>query len=177
MNVYLIGYRCTGKTTIAKMISQSLDWKYIDADIKLVDDYGMTISDMVSKEGWTGFRKKEKWVLKEISMLENHVIATGGGVILDSENCRIMKETGVVIWLKAEPDTIMDRMMKDQMTDEQRPALTDKKLAQEIVDTLTERLPLYEGAMSFSIETDDLPLADIEKTIRLKLQKEYFSQA
>ncbi|MBU0991393.1 MAG: shikimate kinase [Proteobacteria bacterium] len=177
MNVYLIGYRCTGKTTIAKMIGRSLGWEYIDADVKLVDDYGMTISDMVSREGWAGFRKKEQSVLKEISTLKKHVIATGGGVILDSENCQIMKDTGIVIWLKAQPDTIMDRMMKDRMTDDQRPALTDKKLAQEILDTLQERLPLYEGAMNFSVETDKSSVTDIEKIILSRLKEKYLLEA
>ena len=79
MNVYLIGYRCTGKTTIAKRLSEKLGWGYLDADVKLTEDYGMTIADMVRKEGWAGFRKKEKSVLQEISTYTGHAIATGSG--------------------------------------------------------------------------------------------------
>lgn len=161
MNIYLIGYRCTGKTTIGTMLSDALNYPVIDADVKLVEDNGMTVAEIVEKEGWGGFRQKEKNVLKEISKLNRFIIATGGGVILDPENVAMMKKSGVTIWLKATPGTIYNRMIKDQMTDEQRPALTDKKIEQEIIDTLEERLPLYEGAMDFSVDTDNLTLKDV----------------
>lgn len=176
MNVYLIGYRCTGKTTIARRLSEKLGWGYLDADVKLTEDYGMTIADMVRKEGWAGFRKKEKSVLQEISTYTGHAIATGGGVILDPENVEMMKESGVVVWLKASPETIYLRMTNDRMTESQRPSLTDKKLEQEIRETLNERTPLYEGAMNFSVETDCHTIEAVEQQVTDRLFSDYLKR-
>ena len=173
MIVYLIGYRCTGKTTLARQIAQSLGWAWVDADVKLTEDYGRTVADIVADEGWPGFREKEKKVLQELSGKTDHVIATGGGVILDPENVDIMKEKGVVVWLQADPDTILSRMVQDQATDDQRPALTDKKLQQEIIDTLEERLPLYKGAMHFSVDTANRDIAEIQGLILKTLEQDY----
>lgn len=161
MNIYLIGYRCTGKTTVGKMLASALGFDFIDADVKLVKDYGMTVAEIVAKEGWGGFRSKEKDVLKEISQMKNHVIATGGGVILDPENIDTIKNSGICVFLKASPEIIQERMLKDAMTADQRPSLTDKKLEQEITYTLRERMPLYEKTMDFSVDTDELSLDDV----------------
>lgn len=176
MNIYLIGYRCTGKTTVAKSLSEKLGWGYLDADVKLTEEYGMTISDIVQKEGWPGFRKKEKKILQEIVTYTGHAVATGGGVILDPDNVEMMKETGVVVWLKASPETIYFRMMNDRMTESQRPSLTDKKLEQEIRDTLNERTPLYEGAMNFSIETDHQSLDAVVQQMTDRLFLNYLKR-
>ena len=173
MIVYLIGYRCTGKTTLAKQIARSLGWAWVDADVKLTEDYGRTIADIVADEGWPGFRAKEKKVLQELAGMKNYVIATGGGVILDPKNVNLMKDTGVVVWLQADPDTILSRMVQDQATDDQRPALTDKKLQQEIIDTLEERLPLYKNAGHFSVDTAQRDIAEIEQIILETLAQQY----
>ena len=173
MNVYLIGYRCTGKTTLAQHLARSLGWQWIDADVKLTNDHGRSVAEIVAKEGWPGFREKEKRVLREISEMNHHVIATGGGVILDPDNVRIMKETGVVVWLQADPDTILSRMVQDQMTDDQRPALTDKRLQQEIIDTLEERLPLYDNAMHFAVDTANREVVEIQRIIAETLGQQY----
>nr|MDA3833286.1 shikimate kinase [Spirochaetales bacterium] len=118
MNIYLTGYRCTGKTCVGKSLAQTLWWLFIDADLELVDRYGMTIAEIVSKEGWSSFREKEKAVLKEIGALDKHIVATGGGVILDVENVELMKNSGTIIWLKATPETIKERILQDQNTEE-----------------------------------------------------------
>ncbi len=155
MNIFLTGYRCTGKTSVGKSLAQTLGWSFVDADLELVDRYGMTISEIVSKEGWKSFREKEKSILKGLSVLDKHVIATGGGVILDIENVERMKKSGTIIWLKATTETIKERIVQDQNTEDLRPSLTSKGLIKEIKETLSDRKPLYESAMNFSVNTDD----------------------
>ncbi len=161
MNIFLIGYRCTGKTCVGKSLAQALGWSFIDADLELVDKHGMTISEIVSKEGWSSFREKEKAIVKRLSILDKHVVATGGGVILDIENVEQMKKSGTIIWLKATPETIKERILQDRNTEELRPSLTSKGLVEEIEETLLDRKPLYESAMAFSVDTDDRSIEDI----------------
>lgn len=161
MNIFLIGYRCTGKTSIGKSLARMLEWSFVDADLELVDKHGMTISEIVSKEGWSSFREKEKAIIKRLSALDKHVVATGGGVILDIENVEQLKKSGTIIWLKATPETIKERILQDQNTEELRPSLTSKGLVEEIKETLLDRKPLYESAMDFSVDTDNRSIDDI----------------
>jgi len=171
MNIFLIGYRCTGKTSVGRKLSGNLEKTFIDADIKLVEDYGAAIKDIVEREGWASFRAKEKEVLKTLCLSENQVIATGGGVIIDYENVEIMKKNGHVIWLKATVETIRNRIFSDQMTEEQRPSLTSKGLENEIEETLSERNPLYTNAMDFSIDTDNVSIDLICSEIMEKMKR------
>jgi len=161
MNIYLTGYRCTGKTTVGIRLAESLDWKKVDSDDLLVADAGSSISDIVAEKGWDAFREMEKITIKRIGQLEGYVVSTGGGVILNNENVECMKKTGMVVWLKAKPETIQKRLEEDETTEEQRPSLTSKGLYDEIEEVLTVRKPLYEKAMDFSVETDDKPIAEI----------------
>lgn len=161
MNIYLIGYRCTGKTSVGKALANHLGWTFIDADIALVERYGITISEIVSTEGWDSFRNKESTVLKHLSALNDHVVATGGGVILRKENVALLKKSGVVIWLKASKETIKKRMLADEATKAQRPSLTEFDLDKEISETLTMRDPLYTDAMDFSVDTDALSISEL----------------
>ncbi|MDA3835186.1 MAG: shikimate kinase AroL [Spirochaetales bacterium] len=161
MNIFLIGYRCTGKTSVGKSLAQTLGWSFVDADKELVETYSMTINNIVSKEGWDSFREKEKGILKKICGLDKHVVATGGGVILDNKNVESMKKSGVVVWLRAEPETVKKRILQDKTTGDFRPSLSSKGLVEEIEEILLDRKPLYENAMNFSIDTDNRSIDDI----------------
>ncbi len=169
MNIYLIGYRCTGKTTVGKTLAKMLDRKFADSDQLIVKKSSMSISEIVEKKGWNFFRKMEKRVLSELSRMDSYVIATGGGIILDKENIEIMKKTGMVIWLRAEIETIKDRMKNDMITDSQRPGLTDKGAFDETEEILNARNPLYEKAMDFAIDTDKHGVKNICEMIMEKL--------
>lgn len=170
MNIYLTGYRCTGKTSIGRSLAESLKIPFVDADIYLSDKYNMTISNIVSKQGWESFREKESIVLKEISKQGNRVIATGGGVILKEKNITLMKKKGIVIWLQATPDTIKKRIIQDESTKDSRPSLTPKGLLNEIEETLNQRRPLYKKSMNFTVNTDNVEIdrlcSRIMKTIK-----------
>jgi len=169
MNIYLIGYRCTGKSSAGKSLAKILGWSFLDADVELVKEYKITISEIVATQGWESFRKKEKDVLKRLSSLNKHVIATGGGAILDEENVKNMKKSGVSIWLRATPETVKDRILKDETTEDSRPSLTSKGLMEEIEETLISRNPFYEKAMDFSVDTDNIDIENVCITIQKKL--------
>ncbi len=161
MNIFLIGYRCTGKTTIAKMLAERTGKAFVDADVMLVENAGMTVAEIVEKSGWDDFRDRESAVLEELCKVDNHVIATGGGVIIREENVEMMKKAGTVVWLTASVETIANRMAADYSTGDQRPGLTDKGIFDEIEETLDFRTPLYKNAMTFSVGTDEISIDGI----------------
>ena len=89
MNIFLIGYRCTGKTTVGRSLAKSLGRPFFDADKELVKEQRLNISEIVSQKGWDAFREMESMVIKRICDLDNYVVATGGGVVLNDENIKI----------------------------------------------------------------------------------------
>lgn len=166
-NIFLIGYRCTGKTTVGKLLAGETGWQFADADAEVEAESGMSIADMVARHGWPYFREQERTTLQRLCRLTCHIISTGGGVILDPENIRDMKAAGTVIWLKASPETIIKRLLADSQTLSQRPALTDQTWENEIRETLAQRMPLYEQAGDVAVETDRISIQDICRKIRL----------
>ena len=158
MNIFLIGYRCSGKTKIGKSIAGILNWPFVDTDYKVVEEEGMSISKIVDKKGWDFFRKKETAILKKICNHDNQIVATGGGIVLNKENRANMKKSGKIIWLKANFSTVKKRMLFDCKTKDFRPALTSKKVDEEIKETLLLRKPYYKKTMDFSIDTDNLDI-------------------
>ena len=171
MNLFLIGYRCSGKTTVGKSIADALDWAFVDADVMLINTYGKSIKDIIATDGWDPFRRMERSTLKQICAADRQVVATGGGVVLDADNIETMKISGRVVWLVASAATIRKRMRSDQNTEDLRPAITQKGALAEIEDLLAERSPYYEQASDFMIHTDGLPVAEIAHQILHKLNK------
>ena len=154
-NIYLIGYRCTGKSVVGRALADALGRPFIDADDEMVRTHGMTIQHIVRAQGWEGFRKKEAHVLERISSLQGHVIATGGGVVLSPDNVSRMKQSGTVVWLRATPETIRQRLDGDTKTEQLRPSLTSKGVEDEVEEVLKHREPLYADAAHYAIDTDD----------------------
>jgi shikimate kinase len=169
-NVFLIGYRCTGKSSVGKLLSTRLGWSFIDTDSLLVSESGLSIKEIVGKHGWETFRKMEYVIVKQVCILDRRVVATGGGVVLNEANVNLMKKNGRLVWLKAVPETIKTRMMLDQDTEEFRPSLTSIDSFSEIEDTLIEREPFYINAMDFFVDTDERRTDEIADIIIEKLK-------
>ncbi len=170
-NIYLIGYRCTGKTSVGKTLAKKLNRDFLDADEVLVSDMEMTVAEIVQRFGWDEFRNSETRILKKMSRMDGKIVATGGGVILRDENIETMRDSGSVIWLKAEVSTIAERMVADVKTGDQRPGLAEKGPVDEIGETLAVRTPMYSKAMDFSIETDRMNVQEICDRILEKLSQ------
>lgn len=161
MNIYLIGYRATGKTSVAKLLASILKRPFVDTDFELATRAGMTISDFVRKNGWESFRDMERSIVKQVSMTDGQVVATGGGVVLDPRNVSMMQSGGPLIWLKASAETIRTRLLHDHQSEQTRPALTPKGLIDEIETMLESRNPCYHRVKDFCIETDRLSITEI----------------
>jgi len=150
-------------------IAKKIGWSFVDADDLLMNSSGETVANIVSRGGWLLFRKLEKDILKDICLNRKQVIATGGGVVTDAENIDMMKRHGIVAWLRATPETIMERMTQDTRTGLLRPSRTDLELREEIQETLKERTPLYRIAMTLEVDTEGKTIPEISSEILSRL--------
>jgi shikimate kinase len=160
-NVFLIGYRCTGKSTVGKLLAARLAWTFADTDSLLVAEKQTNIREIVERFGWKNFRRWECEVLRRVCDQRLQVVATGGGVALNDTNVARMKGAGIIIWLRATPETIRSRMMQDAGTKAFRPALTEKDSITEIEETLLERETYYKRATDFSVDTDNRQIEEV----------------
>jgi len=156
MNIFLIGYRCTGKTTVGRALAQRLGMEFIDADDYLVEKAGKTIKDIFAQDGEPAFRDLEEQCLAELARRDDLVVGAGGGAVLRNANVCCMKKAGRVILLEADAHTIYARITTDPKTGAQRPNLTDKDQYEEIVHLLEYRKPFYAAAADLTLDTSAL---------------------
>ena len=104
--VYLIGYMGCGKTTIGKRLAKSLGWDVIDMDSRIENRYRKTIPDIFASEGEESFRKKERFILEELSSLENVVVSTGGGAPCFFDNIDVMNSSGLCVYIRMTPEAL-----------------------------------------------------------------------
>jgi shikimate kinase len=171
MNIVLIGYRCSGKTSVGKMIADKLGRRFVDTDNLIIEKAGRSINEMVKEKGWQYFREMERDVIKEISAGDNLVIATGGGVVTSDINIDNLKANGIIIWLDADVETVKKRLTRDNSSKENRPSLTGDNPVDEIGEVMEKRRPLYMKACNISIDTDKMNINDVADMIIYKLKK------
>ena len=168
MNVILIGYRGTGKSTVARLVASRLGWEVVSTDALIVERAKLPIPEIVSQGGWDDFRDLEATVCKELQGKDRLVIDTGGGVILRAVNVEALHSGGVICWLTATVETIRRRIAYDL----QRPSLTSgKTFLEEIEDVLKERTPHYQAAADCVIETDSRSANQVADEVLAKFQE------
>lgn len=130
MNIVLTGMRGSGKSYHGKRLAGILGWKFIDTDDLVTQKAGLTvpltIPELVQKHGWQYFRKLEKELCKELSTLDEHVISTGGGIIIDRENEQLLKQNGKVILLYRTVEKCAQYILQEDRPS--RPSITGKDL-------------------------------------------------
>jgi shikimate kinase len=152
MNIVLIGYRGTGKSTIGRLLAVRLGRELVSTDAEIVERAQRTIPEIVAQEGWEYFRNLESDICRELGVRDRLMVDTGGGAILREQNVEALKKNGVLFWLTASVETIVKRIGRDN----QRPSLTGtKSFVDEIQDVLQERMPKYQAAADHIIATDD----------------------
>jgi shikimate kinase len=154
MNLTLIGYRCTGKTTVGQILAEKLGWPLVDTDTLIQERAGKSINEIVAEGGWPAFRTLEKQVVADVAAADRQVISAGGGAILDDGNTRALRACGKVILLTAPPNVVWQRMKADPKTLAERPNLTDAGGVAEVEAVLAERRPRYLAACHYEIQSD-----------------------
>jgi len=161
VNIVLIGYRGTGKSTVGRKVAERLQIPFYDTDELVKKQTGKTISEIVEEKGWESFRREEKEVIRRLSTIRKSVIATGGGAVMDEENLNILKKEGVFIWLFADVRTIIGRMGSDKISGEQRPSLSDSDLYKETSDMLEMRMSIYRQLADFIVDTSKKDINEV----------------
>ncbi len=169
MVVTLIGYRGTGKTSVAPPLARFLGFDPVDADGELESRAGRTIREIFESEGESGFRARERALLAELFNRDRLVIAAGGGAVLDADTRNRMRAAGPVVWLRATVETIERQIAADPTTRDRRPDLTADGGRREIESLLAIREPLYGGTANLTVDVDgrtvDEIVAEIASTI------------
>lgn len=154
MNVYLIGYRGSGKTSVAQPLAEILGWETLDSDDEIETLAGTTIREIFESEGEVGFRKIEAAVIEGVAMLDSTVVALGGGAILDARTRKRIGETGKVVWLQVSPEIAHRRIASDEKSPDQRPDLTQSGGIREIEQMLEIRTPIYQSCANLTLDAD-----------------------
>lgn len=170
MNIVLIGYRGTGKTAVGKGLADRLGLAFCDADDLVEERIGQSIEEIVAKKGWEFFREHEQTVIRELSGTDGTVIATGGGAVLNPENVMLLKQNGRLIWLIADPDTVIARMQADAGSWQRRPSLTGGSPEDETGAVMAARNPFYREAADLSVDTSGKTVDQIVDAICSKLE-------
>lgn len=162
MNIVLIGYRGTGKSTVGRLLASRLGRQLVSTDAEIVKRAQRTVPEIIAQEGWEYFRDLESDICRELAGRDQLVIDTGGGAILRTQNIDALKKHGTLFWLTASVETIAKRIGSDN----QRPSLTgNKSFVDEIEEVLQERVPKYQSAADHVIATDHRSVTQLVETV------------
>jgi shikimate kinase len=168
VNLVLIGYRGTGKSTIGTRLAAMLDMAYVSLDAEIVARAGMSIPAIVARFGWDRFRDLEARAVADAAARDGQVLDTGGGVIVRPENVRRLKERGIVFLLEARVEDIVARIGGGG----DRPSLTGVKgFTEEVAEVLAAREPDYRKAADAVIDTSRLAPEDAAAAIAAEFRR------
>jgi len=160
-NLFLVGPMGVGKTTIGRQLATHLKRTFKDSDREIEERTGASIPLIFELEGEAGFRRREREVIEALTAADNIILATGGGVVLNADNRRDLRERGRVIYLHAS----VDQLLKRTSGNRNRPLLQTDDPRTRIEQILAERRPLYESIASLSIETGHRTVRSVVKEI------------
>lgn len=167
-NIILTGFMGTGKTTVGRILEKKLNMKFVDTDVVIERSAGIKIAEIFENMGETHFRKLESDAIEMITMNDNQIIATGGGAVINDYNLRLLKESGRVICLKADTDTIINRVCNDSS----RPLLKGGDLKLTIENLMQRRMKHYNKA-DFIVDTDGKSPEDVANNIINYVNQDY----
>ncbi|WP_029895786.1 shikimate kinase AroL [Desulfohalovibrio reitneri] len=168
-NVFLVGLRGSGKSTIARLAAENLGKTFVDTDARVVEKAGRPIAEIVAEQGWDAFRQIEHDTLAEICSDSGQIVATGGGIVLREDNRGLLRQNGRTYYLLADLKTLADRLEAHPQSD-QRPPLTELAPEEELRQTLNEREPLYYQVIDGILQASRTPeeiVEDLKEKLRL----------
>ena len=171
INISLIGFMGSGKTTIASRLAVNLGFEFIDTDALIEKSASKSINEIFTDEGESEFRKLESQVLRDLEGRERMVISTGGVIVSCNENIEFLRKIGIVFWLDAGVDSILERVSRN--TD--RPLLQTDDPRKTIRELLDQRHKNYSECSDERIPTDGLSIEEVSfgiaETARLWFSK------
>ncbi|MDR2731647.1 MAG: 3-dehydroquinate synthase [Fibromonadaceae bacterium] len=154
-NIYFTGFMASGKTRIGKLLAETLNLEYIDSDVFITEKAEKSIAEIFEQEGEAKFRELEKEAIREISQKKNTVVSLGGGAVTQLENVKIIKDSGILICMEAQPEILSERIGRNN----KRPLMANlepEERIEKIKTMLAEREKFYSVA-DFSVESNEDP--------------------
>lgn len=153
-NIILTGYMGSGKTTVGKKVAILKNYTFVDTDEMIVEQQKRSIKEIFAEDGEQTFRNLETTLLRQLvdEKREYMVISTGGGMPLREENRKLLSKLGKVVYLKASPATIYDRIKGDTA----RPLLQCANPMKRIEEMLAAREPMYEEGAVLIVNVNEL---------------------
>jgi shikimate kinase len=167
--IFLIGYRGTGKSTVAKLLAARRGCEWIDSDEEVERRAGKSIAAIFADDGEAAFRQLEAEVVHELCKRERIIVALGGGAVLSEDNRAAIRRAGHVVLLTAGVDTLASRLAADPSTAGRRPNLTTAGGREEIEAVLAERTPIYLACATLVIDTEGKTPAEVADLIEANL--------
>ncbi len=165
-NLYLVGLMAVGKTTVGRLLADSLHMEFFDSDHEIEARAGADTSWIFDMEGEEGFRDREQQVIDDLTQRKGIVLATGGGAVLRAENRQALASRGIVLHL----DSPLDRLVERTKRDKRRPLLQHGDVRKTLARLMTERNPLYAEVRDYRFVTDRQSAKVFAKKIEARLR-------
>ena len=165
--ISLIGYRCTGKTTVGQLLAKKLNWPFADADDWVRESTQKEIAQIFTEEGEEAFRDLEQQAIATLSKAAPLVLSVGGGAVMRPANAAALSDAGPVVWLVASTAEIVRRLQGDPTTQRQRPPLTGTNVTEEVAEVLASRESTYRQYATHIVDTEGkMPVEVMEEVFR-----------
>lgn len=167
-NIYLVGLMGAGKTTLGKQLARRLDKPFYDSDHDIEERTGVRIPVIFEIEGEAGFRAREVDAIERLTALDNIVLATGGGVVINPLNRERLSSRGYVVYLHAQPQDLWQRMRHDKS----RPLLRTADPLAKLKELYAARDPLYRATADLVMDTGRQSVVTLLRDLLLLLPEE-----
>jgi len=167
-NIILIGPMGSGKSTIGQLVANRLNREFYDSDRYIEQKTGVDIPCIFDIEGESGFRLRETNALKELTLLNNSVLATGGGSVLRSENRKLLQGNSYIIFL----DTSVNEQMRRLQRDKKRPLLQTENPRERLENLFSQRKPIYQQLADYTVRTDRCQARKLAAEIAQHIQQQ-----
>ncbi|MFM9970662.1 MAG: shikimate kinase [Burkholderiales bacterium] len=167
-NIFLVGLMGAGKTTVGRSLAKRLEKSFVDTDLEIEERTGVRVSVIFEIEGEVGFRKRESEALARLVSLENMVLATGGGAILNATNREFLAARGCVVYLHARPSDLAKRLGHDKT----RPLLQGIDPQQRLEALYAIRDPLYREVADLVVDTGRQSVSTMLAQLLARLESE-----
>lgn len=165
-NIVIVGFMCSGKSTVGRKLAKKINYKFIDTDQWISNEMNLSIDEIFDKKGEDYFRGLETNTVKHFSEnLTNAVLSTGGGLSVRKENLTYLKEIGTIVYLKVSKNSVLKRLNPNIV----RPLLEQEDREEIIEDMLNIRNPIYNDIADIVIDTNNKSIDTVVNEVMDKL--------
>jgi shikimate kinase len=144
-NLVLVGFSCSGKTTLGRNMARRLRMRFVDSDRYIEEVTGRSIPDIFREDGEAAFRSIEREVIAQIAAERRQVVSTGGGAFVDPANRDALRSGNLVVHLQVRPETVVDRL-RNSRSGRPRPLLESPDPLARVIQLMDERKEAYTAA-------------------------------